>query len=430
MKLFEEFREYETMWDLVEAENSDQVAIENFFAQITKTPLDALQFIKEYLKVAIDKIGSDATSYDIGREFAKILLDKTDAQQEDVTLGNKYGYRAFLSKLADLDLTKYKVEQAILGDDAVINKMIARAGTRVSTAAKPVLTQYFNKITSSKDAAISFITLMSKYISDSNRNFNLAYNRAIVEETTDTKAYKIKTDPEHNYDAFLQAISVYGLNTKDVRTICNKGQARMNALEIFVEITDSVEAVKEFMRNLRQQYAELSDGSNTRMVYRLAYNKWFLANTNATVAGPNKIKPEEVNWNNFTETCWKKFGIAARDLTAFYRNELDAVPEVQSQDRHWTTASKAAKPTLEDYFSSITNDYDSAVFFIKEVLAPYANRRAKPDLASSYYSAMTNKTVATEPEIRKNPQCNYRAFKFAISKLGIYTKELEALIAT
>lgn len=428
MKLFEEFREYETMWDLVEAEASSKVDVESFFTQITKTPLNALQFINEYLKTAVAKIGSDATSREIGREFAKILLAVTDVLQKDVILGGKYGYRMFLTRLAGLGLTKNSIEQAILGNEAIISKTLNRS--RVPNNERLTLDQYFSEITSSKEAAIKFIETLKQHFNERDRIFARVYNRAIASKVADVTAGAVGNDLEHNYNAFIRAISTYGLNAKDVRSICQKGTALANALDTFAEITASREAITEFMRDLRQQYAELSGGSNTRMVYLLAYNKWFLANTNATVNSQNKIKPEEVNWNNFTETCWKKFGLSARDLTAIYRNEPDVVPEVRSQDRRWTTASKAAKPTLEDYFSSITNDYDSAAFFIKEVLAPYANRRTKPDLASSYCSAMISKTAATEPEVRKNPQCNYRAFKFAISKLGIYTKELEALITT
>jgi predicted hydrocarbon binding protein len=424
MKLFEEFREYETMWDLVEAEVSGKVEIESFFTQITKTPADALQFIKEYFKVAVAKIGSDATSYEIGREFAKILLNKTDVPQKDVILGGKYGYRAFLNRLADLGLTKNKIEQAILGNEAVISKMLKP----INKQDMLTLDQYFSEITSSKEAAIKFIENLKQSVKEQGRSLAFAYNRAVASKVAGVTARTIENDLEHNYNAFIKTISVYGLNAKDARSICQNGTTKTNALEAFTEITASQEAVKEFMRGLGQRYAELSCNGNSRMVYRLAYNKWFLANTNATAAGSNNIKPEETNWNNFTEICWKKFRITTRDLTAFYRNELDVAPDEHPQDRHWITAQKAAKPTLEDYFNSIINDYDSAVFFIKEVLAPYANRRTKPDLASSYYNAMVSKTITTEPEVRKNPQCNYKAFKFAISRLGIDTKELKALI--
>lgn len=291
------------------------------------------------------------------------------------------------------------------------------------TINRPTVEQYFNEITSSKDAAINFIkTELTKYKNSSTMPVSNIYARAIAKAT---RAPAVPTD-NFNYKAFIAAIDKYGLTAKDVRNIYDTGAPRISAVDAFLEKTASVKAVQAFMQQLKKEYAdELGDN---KQGHRFAYTKWFIYNTNATSTNYYDLVPESASWNSFVETCRKKFGLSVRDLAAFYWDRSVKAKSTEPDTRAWITTRKADLPSKEEYFKSITKDRSSVIAFVKEVLAPYEHGRARPDLSSSYCAAIAGKTSATGLEIGRDNNCNYKAFRAAIIEFGIGKKYLDDLI--
>lgn len=280
------------------------------------------------------------------------------------------------------------------------------------TKDKPSIEQYFNEITSSREAVINFIkNELTKYKSGS--GFISKYFQAIINETSIKKASEI-TDL-FNYRAFLNALESFGLSVKDLKNIYLTGEPLPTAESLFVEKTASAEAVKDFMRQLYDEYNEKFKNNSSRNA-SLAYTQWFTNYSNAINPNGLSLIPESVNWNNFVQVCTNKFNYTVSDLVALYRG-------------NYTGITKSVY-TVEDaikYFNEITSSKEAIESFLKEKVAPYVKARKTFDVSSSYHSAFAKEVKTSAIEIGRNAAVNYAAFKdilftdFGYTKKDIFT---------
>ena len=327
MELYKEFKLYESLWDRL-VEDSSKIPIEQYFMDITATAEAIIDFIIKRLRVTLDTIEAP-TRYDIARAYGKILQAETNAELQQLSIGGKYGYHAFMARAAELGLAKNLLDTLICDKTISVDKITDKLLKRVSVNdpndqpiqdPKPTLAQYFTQITSSREAAIHFIKdVMPKYATVG-LSPQRVYDRAVARNSVDAKVSKVINISEYNYAAFIKAISEHGLTLKDLRSLWADGEANTNAIDIFNEITTNIDTVNSFIQELSQHYA---DSKVSKSSYKLpfAYCKWFTKNTNATSANNFLVlKPEEVSWRNFVAVCNQKFNLSARDLNSIFKD--------------------------------------------------------------------------------------------------------------
>ena len=191
------------------------------------------------------------------------------------------------------------------------------------TTSRPPLDQYFNKITSSREAATDFIiNNLAEYTRERGYSPSSSYYVAMSKATSLANMNVLKLDRAHNYAAFVDALSKIGITKKDIAYLwaTKLPDYLKDAEEVFTEITSSAEAVKNFMCELGK-YHNKPSLSHDRQRYEFTYAKWFKDNTNANFYGHGGygLKPDHINWRNFVQTCGEKFNYTARDLTKLFR---------------------------------------------------------------------------------------------------------------
>lgn len=199
------------------------------------------------------------------------------------------------------------------------------------TANRPSLEQYFNDITSSKEAAANFIINdMAAYPKERGYRPSNSYYTAMAKATNIANKSAFISNKNYNYNAFIDALAKFGMTRKDICYLWAKqfkaaqqellpANMLRNAVEVFAEKTASEESVKNFMVELAQ-YPNKPKVSRERQKYLFTYSKWFRDHTNAKgIRSTHKLNPTSVDWSSFVQTCNKKFNYTSRDLTRFFR---------------------------------------------------------------------------------------------------------------
>ena len=227
------------------------------------------------------------------------------------------------------------------------------------------LVSYFHQITSSREAAVEFIANEILPYQKLYKGYEQAYGSAVAKHTTIAVRDLLYLSPEspeykYGYQAFLKAILEHDITEKDIMAIRKTGQPLKPAYKAFEENTSSKEAVQVFVKQLIMDFPNFSHN------LRRAYNKWFVANTNALrLEGQDNIIPEEVSWKSFAELCLQKFNYTVRDLS------LLAAGEQETPNR---------KPIKELFKLAIGPDATAVKKFIKRI----ANYSAEQFLNTSY----------------------------------------------
>jgi hypothetical protein len=125
--------------------------------------------------------------------------------------------------------------------------------------------------------------------------------------TTTANPVDVAALEHYNYFAFLQSIAEFGLTAKDVRNIYYTDKPLLNALEVYKEKIKDLNSIIEFLKLLKKELPNKP--------LAVAYNSWFVNNTNAASSHGGITNPEEVSWSNFVVYCKQKHNLTARDLS-------------------------------------------------------------------------------------------------------------------
>ena len=210
--------------------------------------------------------------------------------------------------------------------------MEASKRSYITAANKPTIEQYFNDITSSKEAAINFITNnMTVYSKARGYMPSQSYAKALAAAASNVNERTLSPKSNYSYAAFIKAIAEFDMTKKNLHHLWYLQQSKSTTQEVpfismlrdaeavFAEKTASEEAVKNFMVELAH-YPNKPKVSRERQKYQFTYSKWFRDNTNAVgIMATPKLKPASVDWSCFVQTCNKKFNYTSRDLTRFFR---------------------------------------------------------------------------------------------------------------
>lgn len=288
-----------------------------------------------------------------------------------------------LVKEQDLTIYVYKSSEETNIPDIDLSKKWTK------TLQKPSVTEYFHKITRSRQAVIDFINnemmRYGYYLQDNSSNhFHQMYIYAMAKNTTSNQS-DIRLNELYNYNAFLNAITEYGFNQKDVAAICRTGRPLPNAIEVFEKVTSSQEEVQKFLQQLTQEFPDQN--------LWIAYSRWFAANTNAKNAN-NLLEPENIRYNKFISHCKQKYNYTDRDLTSLSKGQPLTV----------------VRDNIKNLFKAKTTSKKAVLEFIK-VLAAEASNRNEPKLSHEYILYMgKNASDTNAPALRKDQQYNYQAW--------------------
>lgn len=206
------------------------------------------------------------------------------------------------------------------------------SGKYIRAANKPSIEQYFSDITSSKEAAINFITNnMAVYTRARGYKPSQSYAKALSSVASNVNEKTLSPKSNYSYAAFINAIAKFDMTKKNLHHLWGLSQTKTGVQEIssinilrdaekvFAEITASEKMVKNFMVTLAH-YPNKPKLSRERQIYQFTYSKWFRDNTNAVgIMSTPKLKPASVDWSSFVHACNKKFNYTSRDLTRFFR---------------------------------------------------------------------------------------------------------------
>jgi hypothetical protein len=284
-------------------------------------------------------------------------------------------YLRKLVKEQDLTIYVYKSKEESNIPDIDLSRKLAK------TLEKPSVMEYFHKITSSREAVIDFVkNELTGY-----SNASLRYSATVAKHTTSAQL-DITANKLYNYKAFLNAISEYGLTSKDVAAICKTGQPLINAKEAFNEKTKSSDNIQLFLKQLATEYPDVP--------LIKAYSAWFAKNTNAVRVG-DAIAPEEVNWSSFVKYCKQAFNYTSRDLTTLSTGQQVSTERASIKELFKKAAATDRKTTLK---------------FVR-IFATENIKHSYNSLAATYTQYMGK--VATDTSyinLVKNPEYNYKAW--------------------
>jgi hypothetical protein len=254
---------------------------------------------------------------------------------------------------------------------------------RANILERPSVMEYFHKITSSREAVISFIqNEMTGYKIKAKSPYMQTYYMAMAKNTTSSQL-DIKQDDSYNYQTFLATIKEFGFNNKDVASIYHTGQPLLNAIEYFDKITSNTGEVQDFLQQLVQEYQDknLND----------AYTTWFGSHTNAYKLSTHMLEPAEVKWDKFIAICKSKFNYTGTDLTAL---SMGQKPEV-------------CRESIRSLFKAATTSKKAALEFIKN-FAMYAANYSHPTLSGAYHGYMGKMASDTNVSfLSRDPQYSY-----------------------
>lgn len=220
---------------------------------------------------------------------------------------------------------------------------------RAKTLERQSIMSYFYKITRTKEAAIEFIKNELPKLKLNTNNFAIQYAAAIGKNTTTTQIVDV-VNTQYNYRAFLDAIQEFGLTAKDVAAIYQTGQPMPNAESVFNEKIKSLADIQAFLKLLRDTYPDMPNS--------LAYNTWFINNTNATVDKGN-LKPESISWKHFAAYCKQNFNYNYRDLTAVSKDQSPVCERAPIKELFKKAAKTNRKTTLL-YIKNMAKEYPTA----------------------------------------------------------------------
>ena len=248
----------------------------------------------EYLDISNCIVGVVLPSNYVQHKFANQECSESDTEflREFVTQNN-------------LELFVYdseKITRSRLGRAPHIKG--GRAGASAEKMARPTIDAYFKTITSSYEAAVSFIknelSSSKQAITDYSARYNSAMGRLTSAPTAEVSRGHYK------YRDFLNAIKDFDIVTKDIPRIIETGEPFRNPVEVFNDITTSADSVFAFIKQLAAECP-------TAKALSVAYVTWFRQNTKA-VFNTSGLQPEEVSLNNLVKTCEDKFNITRAQL--------------------------------------------------------------------------------------------------------------------
>lgn len=260
---------------------------------------------------------------------------------------------------------------------------------RTKTLERSSIMSYFHKITSSREAVIDFVkNELTKYKFSTN-SYAISYISALAKNTT-TAQGDVNLDTRYNYRAFLEAIQEHDLNAKDVAAIYHTGQPLINAQKAFDEKTSSVSAVQTFLNQLVMDYPSVPLAT--------AYQKWFADNTNASwVKGT--LKPSNVDWKNFINSCKQRFNYTSRDMTALSQNQQPNIERAPIKELFKKAANTNRKTTLR-YIKNMAKEYSTTSLAISY---------------NQYMGKHATDTNSSSISLSKDTNYSYRAWLNAIT---------------
>lgn len=233
---------------------------------------------------------------------------------------------------------------------------------------KQPLVSYFHNITRSREAAVDFIINEILPYQKIYKGYEQAYCSAVAKHTTSAIRDLLYMPPDYKYGykAFLKAILEHDITEKDIMAIRKTGKPLQPAHKAFEEKTISKEAVQAFVKQLIIDFPMFSNN------LRRAYNKWFVANTNALrLEGQDSIVPEEISWNSFIETCTQEFNYTSRDLSLIASGNQDA-PDRRPIKELFKLATGPNPAAVKKFIKCLAKfSVDSSISFLSETYRRY-----------------------------------------------------------
>lgn len=337
MKLFEEFKEYEIMWDtLQESERipkASRLTPEEYFRQITSSREAIINFIK-------DKIVPYCNNNDFYPAYYLALGKATNKRHTEIAKDPSVNVKAFMNKItAEYGLASHDVYSIIrtgevtpklsrpdnvvssnkiedTEEDTMLQEPIQSTEHVGFKAGKDNAETYFNRLTSSKALVIQFIlekmAPYSKTIKkfDASRFYEYAFAKA-----TNLSAPNVSKNDTVNYRAFLNNIKKFGITNKTIATLIRNGTQVKTVESYFTEITSSKESALQFITDRMTPYLETHKVYNNKDAYIFALAK------DTNVAAMDIDKNPQLNYRAFLDKL-AALGITKTDFYNIVSHKL------------------------------------------------------------------------------------------------------------
>ena len=131
--------------------------------------------------------------------------------------------------------------------------------------------------------------------------------------------------------------------------------------------------------------------------------------------------------NTASDVIWLRKLIAEKDLTVYVYQSKDEsnIPDIDLSKKYSKTLEK---PSIMEYFHSITKSKEAAIDFVKNELTKYKVNNGTYSIA--YTNAVRKNTTTDSISLQSSEKYNYKAFLSAINEYDLNNKDIVAIYKT